>query len=1071
MHSAPNKAVLFFFSLVFFFFPFFHAHAATTIDADVEEDTTWAVADSPYIISAGVTVWPGATLTIEPGTIVKFDSGNYIDVMGSLVANGTVDQKIYFTSLLDDTIGGDTNGDGSATVPDLSANRGMWSGVYFDLPEDVSLANANISFSRNGFDFFTATATIAGIEARNNQHDIQAWEGSELTVNGADLRGSLYESVYITDSLFVGDAITIADTQHYEAYISFGSDLLLSNAVIQNIFGEAIGAEGPGTVILDHVTAQNTFGIVCYTGMTLSISNSTLDQTYINTYDNSALNLDNTVVKNGDGIIDYGGTLVSINKSRLINNSNGVYVYRDDNSSNSVYTISDSVISGNSEHGVYAPDLPYTIDFSNTYWGDASGPQNATTNSEGLGNAVSDAVVFDPWLKYDPAIPRKTPILIVPGVMGTELSRPITGGSETLWLDLLHNLTDIGDEFMDALQFNPDLTPADSSLLLGDVIGKKIITLGGIDFPLFDYTTGLIQEFQNQGYVEGQDLFLFPYDWRNGASDYTVDQLKQKIADIMAQTESDNVDVVAHSTGGLLVKKYVTENPADHHIGKAVFVGVPNTGAPKAIKTLLEGDHFDIPFLSQSEMKKLSANLPVVYDLSPSQQYYDAKGPYVKIVDQHFFTSTSHTLDFAQSNSFLIDDHAFNVQTLSNAQTLHTPDFDNFDMRTAGIDLYSVVGCKAGTIGAVVEVRADDIFGNINTSYNAPIETPGDGTVPLESATNLPIDPAHKYYALNADHGKMMSQLGIRQEVVNILSGSTLSTKDSTDHDLITQDISKCELNGHAVSIYSPLSIDVVDQAGNHAGFASDGVSIENAIPNADYEIMGDHKFVYLPTDEGQTYTISLKGTGEGTFTLTDALIAHDQITETQAFKNIPVTLALAGNLIFGTPTTLTLDTDGDGAVDQTLQSTLILDQTQSVDFNPQETDRPQENTGSGGSGGGQLNGSEKSTGSGSQNSLVNEVKQSITGIVSSNTAQPEATESNPPVIAEIIPLPAVSEIKPASQESATEAQQSMEQEPQVNSLTASAEGSKVPIDKGIVLGGLGGIIILLFIVRKFIGW
>jgi Lecithin:cholesterol acyltransferase len=499
----------------------------------------------------------------------------------------------------------------------------------------------------------------------------------------------------------------------------------------------------------------------------------------------------------------------------------------------------------------------------------------------------------------------KTPVLIIPGVLGTNINK----GNEKLWLDLGRNLSDVGDEFMDPLQFQTNLSPLDDLLSIGEVVGKPNI--------LFDYSDGLIQEFQNQGYTQGATsdatLFTFPYDWRYGVSgkyangSTTADILKQKIDDIRTQTGSDKVDVIAHSTGGLLVKQYVINHPADNHIGKAVFVGVPNTGAPKAIKTLLEGDNFGIPWLADSEMQKIAKNLPVVYDLMPSGKYYSEKNGPVKIFSGKFFTTGEKELNYYETNSYLTD-KGLNSQAVENAKSLHTIAYDNFDLRTAGVDLYAIDGCKTGTLSQVWDFQNLD---GTHVRYDLGNDIPGDGTVPLESATNLPIDESHKYYSLNADHGKMPSQDGIRQEIVNIISGSQLSTQSSVLHkDLITQDIFKCKLNGKAISVYSPLNIDIVDQDGNHSGLLADGVSIQNDIPNADFEISGEHKFVYLPDDEGQTYTINLKGTDNGTFTIKDQDINDSQVAQTEVFFNLPVTPSLTGQVNLGSgdnQTTLSL--------------------------------------------------------------------------------------------------------------------------------------------------------------------
>jgi streptogramin lyase len=110
----------------------------------------------------------------------------------------------------------------------------------------------------------------------------------------------------------------------------------------------------------------------------------------------------------------------------------------------------------------------------------------------------------------------KTPVLFIPGLMGTEMKK----GSELLWLDVPEMLESIGifgrgDTFMDPLAFKPDGTATDTAATTTNVVMRK---KGLFPFPYdFDYAEGLTKEFLSRNYSTSTSatssvFALFPYD-------------------------------------------------------------------------------------------------------------------------------------------------------------------------------------------------------------------------------------------------------------------------------------------------------------------------------------------------------------------------------------------------------------------------------------------------------------------------------------------------------------------------------------------------------------------------------
>lgn len=222
-------------------------YAQATLSGTLGASTT-LLATQVYTVNGTLVVPAGVTLTIEPGTILKFNSGAGMDVQpgATLTANGTLAQPIYFTSINDISIGGDTNGTGESVAP----APGDWDSIILD-GATVSMQHVQIQYGGGPLNF---TQQVGMIETTDN---------ANVTISDSVLAYSYVIGIQTGYPNGGGDTVTVTDTTFYgiedRAINAFGGSTV--HVVNDTIDGNAAGvfAHG-GSVDVENTIISNTLG-------------------------------------------------------------------------------------------------------------------------------------------------------------------------------------------------------------------------------------------------------------------------------------------------------------------------------------------------------------------------------------------------------------------------------------------------------------------------------------------------------------------------------------------------------------------------------------------------------------------------------------------------------------------------------------------------------------------------------------------------------------------------------------------------------------------------------------------
>ena len=233
--------------------------------------TTW---DSPsYILDCTVILAAGVTLTVPAGTVVKAESEAGILVRGgSLVAEGSADSPIVFTSIHDGSAGGATDTNAPPAVGD-------WTGITVGDADDDS-RGGRLELSHARLSYGGAIRAISGFDDSGSDQSVVSLDHVSLDHSaGIDSGGNgVFSSVSITKSSFSHN--TQASSIAADAVTVTGSSFTNTAAEANDFATNALFVDSTTTPrVEDNLFASNHLPSSCesFCGALVSVSSPALD--------------------------------------------------------------------------------------------------------------------------------------------------------------------------------------------------------------------------------------------------------------------------------------------------------------------------------------------------------------------------------------------------------------------------------------------------------------------------------------------------------------------------------------------------------------------------------------------------------------------------------------------------------------------------------------------------------------------------------------------------------------------------------------------------------------------------
>jgi hypothetical protein len=341
---------------------------STLVGGYISENTTWTLANSPYIVGSDIIVESGVSLTIEPEVVVKFTVGTNLVVDGILTAQGTSTHIITFTS--------------NSTTP----KPGDWGSIHFRGESclldfvDIEYASIGVLFGKHG--------SLSNSELLHCNEGIRGYLDTAYNVTAMDNGHSWGVTIEVW-----GDPTRIIQSKLLNnvggiSVIYLGRSSLIVDSQISGNVADAITLGGPGAscTVQRCEISNNTNGVTADMGSSVvmvdtRITNNTQYGVAQASWSPGGVGLSVSAFRcnisyNGlDGICSTDwGTHVDLSETTIISNNIGISGCGGDVHYCNIY--------GNEVYDVKAGLSGGNVNASSNWWG--------TTNETLIGEHIYD---------------------------------------------------------------------------------------------------------------------------------------------------------------------------------------------------------------------------------------------------------------------------------------------------------------------------------------------------------------------------------------------------------------------------------------------------------------------------------------------------------------------------------------------------------------------------------------------------------------------------------------------------------------------------------------------------------